>query len=220
MNLTTQKYLRIVLPGVFLYGFLVILCWTTKWCELDIPQKWEEVSKLLAAIVLGVMYSFTRLREMSNKFYYIDVNKNIIEKLTAPFEDKFASLDQLSWRDVRTIFYHFVDNDESLKVKSSIIRFNGLLWTSVADLRVVSIIGVIILSGSMICSQYFVVFKFNEILAGIPIFLLTTLFLATFPMSKILTERHKALGNQQCHHIMVYYNDELEKKIAQLLGQT
>ena len=130
MELTTQKYLRLILPGAFLYGLLVILCWTTKWCELAIPNSWEELSKLLAAIVLGAVYSMTPLRELSNGFYFLDVNQNITARLTSPFKEEIPSVDKIGWAEIRHIFYHFVDIDETLKVKSSIIRFNGLLWTS------------------------------------------------------------------------------------------
>ena len=37
-----------------------------------------------------------------------------------------------------TIFYHFVDNDESLKDKAGDVRFNGLIWSSCFDFCILS----------------------------------------------------------------------------------
>jgi hypothetical protein len=144
MELKTQKYLRLILPGVFLYGLLVILCWTTKWCDLPIPRGWEEITKLLAAVVLGTIYTLTGFRDLSNRCYHLDINKNISSALVDPFREEIPNAGSLEWRDLRHVFYHFIDSDETLKTKSAIIRFNGLLWTSIADLRVVSILGVLI----------------------------------------------------------------------------
>jgi len=221
MGLETQKYLRLIIPGVFLYGLLVILCWTTSWCEIVVPQSWEEVSKLLACVVLGAIYSVTGLREISNKFFHLDVDQNITSLLTGPFREQMPALAKANWKEIRHIFYHFVDKDSTLQVKSSIIRFNGLLWTSVADLRVAAIIGVLIMSGSMICSSYsnLTGLKFDEARAGIPILLLVLLFLATFPFSFSLTKKHKRLGNEQCEYILMHYASDLKTMLATLAAK-
>jgi len=225
MTLDVQKYLRLILPGIFLYGLLVILCWTTNWCDLVLPQSWEELTKLLAAIVLGFLYSLTPLREISNNCFHLDVNQNISAALVRPFESEIPHSSHIGWNNLKHVFYYFVDKDESLKTKSSIIRFNGLLWTSAADLRVVSILGVLIFSASMICSHYSNLvlpqpisssLQFNEYRAGGPIFFLTLLFLATFYFSKTLTIKHKKLGDEQCEYILLHYKDELKEKISKL----
>jgi hypothetical protein len=189
MSLSIQKYLRVLVPGLLLYGLLVIFCWTTQWCNLAIPQTWEEATKLLAAILLGVAYHFTGLRELSNRFYHFDINSNIVRTLTQPFAKQMPNVRQITWPQLPATFYKFVDHDETLKVKSKIIRFNGLLWTSIADLRVVSIVAILLLSASMVCSAHITIFKFAEYRAGLPILLLTVVFLCTFWLSKIATER-------------------------------
>jgi hypothetical protein len=219
MSLQTQKYLRLIIPGIFLYGLLVVFCWTTQWCTLAIPQTWEELSKLLAAVVLGALYNFTHLRELSNKFYHFDVNSNIVRILTRPFITEMPGVQRIAWQDFRSTFYNVVDHDESLKVKSEIIRFNGLLWTSVADLRVVTIIAVLIFSASMICSAYITPLRYPEYRAGIPIFLLSIIFLCTFWFSKITTDRHKVLGMEQCEYILEHHRDALKGKLEQICAR-
>jgi len=218
VELTTQKYLRIILPGVFLYGLLVILCWTTTWCELAIPQSWEELTKLLAAIVLGIIYHLTGLREISNRSYHYDINKNISARLIAPFLGKIPDLGHLGWNDLRHLFYYFVDKDESLKVKSSLVRFNGLVWTSVADLRSVSLLGIAIFFLSIVCSHYSEIraLKFNEARAYMPIFIISVMFLSTFILSQITTDRHRRLRNEQCDYILLHYRKELKTKLTEL----
>src|SRR5918996_5773438 len=180
MTLHTQKYLRLIIPGILLYGLLVVFCWTTDWCSLPIPAAWDEITKLLAAVVLGVIYHYTGLRELSNGFYHLAVNRSIVEKLTAPFANAIPNINTMTWQKFRPIFYYFVDHDQSLKVQSDIIRFNGLLWTSIADLRVVAIIAIILFASSIVCSEFLPLPGFPAYRAAIPIVLLTIVFLLTF----------------------------------------
>jgi hypothetical protein len=185
----------------------------------------EEATKLVAALVLGAIYSLTPLRELSNGIYHLDVNENISRRLTKPFEDLNPQFKALGWSKIRHIFYHFVDKDETLKVKSQIVRFNGLMWTSLADLRVVSVIGVLAFSASTVCSHYVglasgvTALTYDEYRAGIPIFLLTVLFLLTFYFSRRVTNRHKALGDEQCEYILTQYKSELRAKLAELAAK-
>ena len=216
MSLHTQKYLRLLIPGILLYGLLVIFCWTTRWCNLPIPQTWEEITKLLVAVLLGVLYHFTGLREISNGCYYIDVTSNIVEKLTNPFAREIPLTRRLTWNDLRSTFYNFIDNDESLKVQSDIIRFNGLLWTSIADLRAVTIIAVLFFAGSMVCSSQIQHLKFPEYRAGLPISVLTVIFLSTFWFSRIATARHKDLSAGQCEHILEHHGAALKARLEQI----
>ena len=73
----------------------------------------------------------------------------------------------------------------------------------------------------MICSRYsnLGVLKFDEYRAGIPIFLLSILFLLTFFFSRTTTNRHKQLGDEQCEYILIHYRSELRDSIAQLVAR-
>jgi hypothetical protein len=220
MTLDLQKYLRLMLPGVFLYGLLVVFCSTTNWCELAIPASWEEATKLVTAVVLGALYSFTGLRKLSNGPYHLDVNQNIIDRLTLPFKGDVYGVQDIKWPVLKDVFYYFIDRDETLKTRASIIRFNGLLWTSAADLRAAAMLGIFLLSGSAVCSKYssilnLATLKFEEARIGVPIFLLSILFVATFWASYRLTKKHKDLGADQCSYILLHYRDDLKTKLVQ-----
>ncbi len=213
MKLAQQKWWRFIIPGVMLYGLLVIFCWTTKWCDLPIPTTYLDVTKLLVSLVLGFMYSVSGLRELSNNFYHKRVNINIRDILVEPFLKTNPELEQIKWKELRHIFYQYVDHDKSLEKKSEIIRWNGVLWTSVADLRACSIIGVLCFSVSVICGYNLSSLAFDFGKAGYPITGLVIIFLLSFFFSSLITEKHRRLGREQCEYIILHYKDDLLKKL-------
>jgi hypothetical protein len=218
MELSALKRWRLLLPGVFLYLLFVFFCRVTGWCELPMPTSFEDISHLLATVGLGAIYSVTGLRELANRAYHYDVNQNIVTCLKKPFEGKIQGLEKIGWKQIRPIFYDYVDHDESLKVQSSNIRFNGLLWTSFADLRVIAVFGIILFLGSVAGSHYFAQYRFDETRVIAPIVLLLFLFLASFRISRVLTERHKRLGNDQCEQIVGKYGADLKGQLIQVVA--
>src|SRR5215831_2419859 len=58
--------------------------------------------------------------------------------------------------------------------------------------------------------------KFNEARAYMPIFSLSVIFLSTFILSQITTDRHRRLGNEQCDYILLHYRKELKTKLTEL----
>lgn len=92
-------------------------------------------------------------------------------------------------------------------------------WTSIADLRAVSITGVLLFSGAMVCSRYlsWPPLRFEEYKAGPPILILAILFLATFYFSKVVTNRHRNLGDEQCEYILTHYKDDLKSQLTQAM---
>lgn len=213
MELVTLKSLRFITPGILLYGLLVILCFTTTWCELAMPKSIEEISKLIASILLGLLYSFLPFRKWSNSKFHIDVNDNIVARLTKPFLSENEKLAHLGWNDVKNIFYRHVDNDETLKMKSKLVMFNGYIWTSVADLRAVSVIGILIFALSALCSKYVGIGTFEETRVVVPIVLLLVLFVISIPASLLVTKRHTELSDEQCDFMLEHYEDELRTQL-------
>lgn len=218
MEPKTQKRLRFIVPGVLLYALLVWISWVTRWYDLPIPEKWEETPKLFVVIVLSGIYYVTGLRERSNAHYHMNVNQTIIKKLTTPFKKDIPDAQWLAWNKARLIFYKLIDNDKSLTEKSGRIRFNGLLWTSVADIRAVSILGIVLFSLAIVASRYFEVAKFDESRTGAPLMILSAIFLITFWLSKILTRRHLEISEEQCDHILLYHREELKSKLAEAVS--
>jgi hypothetical protein len=144
MELVVLQTVRLLAPGVMIYLLLVGICWATRWCELTVPNKLEDITKLFAVVVLGTIYNISDLTEWSNRKYFDRVNQNLTIRLTEPFKNDPEVPKNLTWSKVRLVFYKIVDSDESLKVKAKLAYRNGAFWASVADLRVISAIGCVV----------------------------------------------------------------------------
>lgn len=189
------------------------------WCNISIPQTYEEASKLFAAILLGIIYHYTPLRGWTNQSFFDQVNKRISTRLTAPYSESVPNALQLDWSKVRLIHYHFIDNEASLKVKSQIIRWNGLYWTSAADLRAICVIAFFLFSIVLVCDYKNLYKEFDAERAGVPLLAITLLFLASFFASKSLTRRHMELCDEQCDYILLHKGPELKELLKKTVSQ-
>jgi hypothetical protein len=213
MDLSEQKWLRFIIPGVMLYVLLVLLCWTTNWCMLTLPTSIAEISKLLASLAFGFLYAVSGLRELSNKFYHEKVRTSICDLLIEPFVKSDPALDRITWKKIKPIFYSFIDNDKSLEKQSKIIRWNGLLWTSAADLRACSVIGALVFGIAIVLGYHVNWLAFDFGRAGYAITGLLILYLSSFVWSSQLTEKHRRLGMEQCEYILIHRRNELSEML-------
>lgn len=196
MEQKTLNYLRIIVPGAIFLVFAVVLGAITKLFELPNPDA-DALLKSLWVIVIGVIYRFTPLRTWINKSYFDRVNENIRSRMVAMaglVDDK----KRFTWDKLRRIFYDIIDHDESLKVKGQRVMFNGLLWTSCADLTA---IGTLFLAYSLILIVSDV---HNAAYAAIAFFMAAFM---GFIGSVKTTAKHIELGNEQL--------DLMEEKYAQ-----
>jgi hypothetical protein len=213
MSLDFQKYLRFIAPGAFIYALCSLFCWTTHWCTLAFPASYEELTKTVLTLIFGTLYLLTSLREFSNGPFHSRVNINITELLCRPFRQTIPEASQLPWKRVRIIFYGFIDADPSLTIQSSIIRFNGFFWTSIADLRVIAYAGIAAFSIVPIVALLVPTLDFQDSHLAISWAILWAIALGSFPVSYILTERHRRLGEAQCDVIIANYKKELGEKL-------
>jgi hypothetical protein len=207
------KTVRFFVPAGMLYIALVAICWYSHWCDLAIPTQYDQIMKSIAAIIFGFLYSVSYLREYTNKNYYNEVNQNLMRQLTSQFEADPSVPKGISWSTIRPIFYGFVDNDESLKHQATLAYWNGALWTSSADLRAVSCIaciatGILMLIAGVIGDESF------DFTRAIYFFILTIiLFLISILFSRLTTNRHLSIGNEQCEFILVQKRQQLRHKL-------
>src|SRR5262245_4009701 len=167
---------RYFVPGMMLYLLLVSVCWLTSWCELEIPKTWEEFLKLSLAAVLAYPYTASGLRNRMNEFYFEAVNKNLVRGLTEPFKGDPGVPRGLTWQQIRSTFYHLVNSDPALTHHSRRAYANGALWTSAADLRAISLIGVLAFIACMFIGQIFETAQFPLVRAIIGIVVCLFLF--------------------------------------------
>ena len=215
-----QIQFRFIVPGILLYGLLVVICWTTAWCSLPIPLGYEEIPKLFISGLLAFPYSALGLREMVNKCYYSKVNANLSDLLKRPFLNNYPELNDLHWDQIEPIFYRFIDNDNSLRIQSRTIRWNGFLWTSTADIRAICVLGLTFVVLASICGQFVESLSFDLSNATCALVGLIMVCVLTFPFSHLLTEKHCRLGEKQCNYIVVHYKDELLEKLLNVRDQS
>jgi hypothetical protein len=112
-----------------------------------------------------------------------------------------------TWKALRGIFYHLVDNDQSLSKKASLAYFNGFLWTTCADIRVVAYTYVVI------AAFFSLIGLKGSILALI---LFGAIGIASYLGSARATRLHKLIGDEQIEIIQNFHRDELRKSLKEI----
>jgi hypothetical protein len=89
--------------------------------------------------------------------------------------------------------------------------WNGLAWTSFADLRAITFI-------------FSFLYMTSYLMIGSRIFLLymiaISFFGVSFVFSIISTRRHMEIGNEQIDYILVHYRQDLAEKLKQVAGRS
>lgn len=208
MKRETLKNVRRWTPGVVSVVFFSVLVWIISGTWIPIDTKWSELIKTTPVIVISILYYFLPFRNISNKKYYNSVTENLRAKLVniSGVPDDKSILD---WTFVSGAFYHFIDKDPSLKIKSELAHDNGAYWTAVADIRAISVIFIFF-------SVTLWYFEFNNALTAVIVF--TCIFIISFHFSKYLTRQHRVIGDEQIAIIELKFLEELtnmlETKIA------
>jgi hypothetical protein len=183
----------------------VLLGAITKLYRLPTPDL-DAVLKSLAVVVIGVIYRFTPLRSWINKSYFDRVNENIRSQMVA-MAGLIDNKKLYTWGRLRRVFYDIVDHDESLKVKGQRVMFNGLIWTSCADLTAISVLflgySLILVVSQVHDAAYAALAYFAFALVG-------------FVGSIKTTEKHIELGNEQLDLMEEKYARQIRDRLQQI----
>ena len=197
--------MRLVVPGSFILVFAVGFFISIGILDFD-DLAVEELASGVFAIVIGVFYRFSGIRERVNKQYFDRVNENIrssLVRISGHVDDR----EKFTWRRIRRVFYDLIDNDESLKVLSKQVMFNGLFWTSAADLTAIASI---FLGASLLAA---VTGFAHAIYAAIVYFACALIGVL---WSRMATDRQVAYGNEQLELIVQKYAEELRTRVGNL----
>ncbi len=210
------KYTRLVTPGIFIYCLGFALGWATGWYSLTIPDSLEDLLKLALVIGLGALYNMTFCREIANRPFYSKVNNNLVVQLRAVLPEEKQS--SITWKNVRSVFYKIVDSDPSLMRQSEMAYSNGALWTGAADLRAISVVGLVVWHfAAVVGNQIEQVDLFWDrmlvLLWGLVIISIISLIL-----SYLTTKRQIVIGNQQVEFILTHHREELREGLLRTLG--
>lgn len=202
MSIETLKKLRFLVPGIMIFSFWAMLgSFTGDW-KVQTSFEPEAFGKTSTAFVLGLLYYVLPLRDWANRRNYDAVNSNIAQALIK-IGSGDASPKRSSWQQIKPLFYKLVNADESLTNQSKRAMFNGLLWTSTADARAISIIFTIV------SFVYYFVFDSQRALIGA--FVFAVVAAVTWPISWALTKIHKGIGDEQIEIIRSFYSSEVKE---------
>jgi hypothetical protein len=200
-----------LVPGVMLffamYPVAQLIDPTLTWRQI-LQIDFSSGIYLFIALTLGFAYNYTPLRTISNKRYHEKVNVNLRTQALRVLPPNERDLNSYRWKDIRSIFYYFVDKDASLKNQVSRAYWNGLAWTTFADLRAIAFIFAITYA---IC--YFSFHYITFLLYALAAF---ALFVVSFAFSRISTKRHMQIGDEQIGYIQVHYRQELAAKLKEV----
>lgn len=215
MSKETLKKWRLLIPGIII--ILLILPGLTDSKEelFEIDKmikafKWTDTFYLAVVILLGVIYYSINLRWFVWKPFNTKVQENIKDTI---LNASNLSLKASDWyklkssRAVITVFYDFVDNNESLTDKSKGVRFNGLIWSSFIDLTILSGLAGFIYSILLIFTS-----KEHYVYLALMLFCLSYISLA---FTWLLTYKHKNMSNEQLEVILQTKQNEIDIKIQE-----
>jgi hypothetical protein len=213
MSPNTLKWVRLVAPGIIIlalgYPFYSIILQSSKTNPLP-----NETIFMGVALVLGAMYYASPLRLWSNYWFHDDVNRNLVELMVRPaFKGGLVKKDPtlVKFDEVRDIFYHFVDTEPSLKNRAEQAYFNGAIWTTIADVRALSLLFFI---------AYGLIWLFFDRngAAGLWAIICGLLFVISVPLSISVTRVQTKIGASQVEFIYTHKKPELENLLTKKLS--
>jgi|TARA_R100000501_G_C2623166_1_gene116314 hypothetical protein len=197
------KQWRLVIPVVIFFGLYGLAAKSLGFEQIAVPTSINDVFFNLPALLAVFAYNVLPLRKWTNAGHHRAVQRNVREKMAAIAG---ADIEELPQKKIMDIFYRQIDNDPTLKAKSEIIMSNGLIWTSLADLSVLSII-----YAAFSILSYIVGLFQSDILfiqyAGLAI--VSLLF------QMVVTGRHIRLSDDQLEYMADYRSDEIISDFGQ-----
>lgn len=217
MNLETLKKLRLLIPGIIIviYGLIYISIITEK--ELSSFDFKRYTITTIIAIVLGVLYEMLEFRYVITNYSHKKIDMNVKNHICSLFTQPLTDIQRqflFKKNRLKSIFYHIVDNDESLKQKSKNIYFNGIIWTSTADLFMISIfISVLILISVTMFEESI---RNNLLIFG---FITIMVSLISFALHCLAFLKHIKLSNEQIDFIETHHINLVNTKIIETLNK-
>lgn len=215
MSQETLKRLRLLIPGILILLVFPPLFLPT----LDASALWKRVSstKVLfdsfVAVVIGSLYIILNARRVALKSSLASIDNNIKDKLLETclpdpvISRKVSRLKQ--GRTLMHVFYRLVDNDPTLQEKAKRVRFNGLLWSTAADLMTVSALGSVAYTiGFMVTDRV------HHLLLMLS--LMALFVVAKFGLMPIITRKHIDISNEQLEFIRLYFRTNLCNELKRI----
>lgn len=217
MELSTLKKMRKVVPGTVFLFFSVPMYqfFAENLFKIDENLKFVlEGYGAVLAIIIGSLFGTLKTRSLRNDSTYKKINENIKSRLLKEglteerTEDEKENVKKST--SLMHVFYHLIDNDESLKEKSKLVRDNGLIWTSTADVAIL---------GCFFSWLYFIlilIFGADGILVSSALMIGSIGLISGAVLHPIAVKEHINLGNEQIDFILTNHKAELQRRVTGL----
>jgi hypothetical protein len=211
MSKTSLKSLRLLVPGLLLVVGGVIPIFFGPTSVATTLALNEKLLVWLLPFVLGALYHILNLRRYFFAPAIEDINDRLIRSLLEPFSNHevigpaFARIK--TGRKVLNIFYNIVDNDKSLTERAKHVYLNGLLLSSLADVRAITFLLLPFYLGSLVFSKQ-------------PVFLwyiggAIVLHIISARLITLVRNTHMELGAKQTDFILQIKRAELERLLIE-----
>ncbi|MDC7824311.1 hypothetical protein PQS90_04025 [Pseudomonas sp. BLCC-B13] len=221
MDLSTLKVMRKVVPGtVFIFfGVPLYKTLTGNLIGYDDALKFSlDGYGAVIAFIIGAIFCSYDFRKYFISSSHERINRNIFTRLYTIGRGRTpqASIvkDRVHNKNMMRVFYSLVDGDESLKEKGKLVRDNGLIWSSCADLVLLGTVYVYVYLISVIVAViWFPAQVIALVVSGLLIGLLS-LIVSVVIFPRVHAE-HLKLSNEQINII-----DKLHReKLTELLNK-
>ncbi|MCK5129768.1 MAG: hypothetical protein KAQ68_07940 [Clostridiales bacterium] len=216
MTLENLMKWRIIIPGLIIFIMISLLSTSS---EEEFIRLFSLIDKsnfnasiyIAISVILGVFYygfgiGKLTFKPIDKRFIQKNIRKRIVKMIE---EDSSLKMQVDNEKKIINIVWKLVENDSTLDIKSKIIRLNGLIWSSLTDLVMISMIFAIIF-----LVKYFTTMNdyFLLVFCG-----LLTLCVVTALLNVIIIAKHRRLSNSQLDYIETHCKGKLQACLKDML---
>lgn len=217
MGIQLQKFLRILSPGIILIFFYCIQSASDySSAYKSIAEMEFEFTKVTLPLVLMIVfglinYQFIRPVFMADIWREIDYQIKISFIKIAKLNDSESYKLLATKKRLIRAFFKIIDSDSSLKETSDKVRINGLILTSLIDVKIYSTIFLLL----CLIQLAQVTQEFDLLLTKTGIFLFF-IFISD-RLTKYYKDIHIQLGSDQIDELRAHHNQQVLEKVNELL---
>ena len=216
MQLKVLERIRLLFPGVF--SIMMAVYYQLSFDAVNVLELIDSDFKVSLSsisfpsfliLMIGIFYYAYNIRKFPWKLIMNSIGNQINNVLFSiahrnPNKVKKETKEAIQ----KSVYYHIIDHDMSLKEKSEIIKHNGAVLSCLIDTIIICILYLIIVMIVSIIKNHFVIGPF--VLAIVFIVL-------SVPGVFVVLKKHKSLVNDQLLVIKTYHSEECKKKIIEII---
>lgn len=214
MEQKTLKFFRLILPGiiaVIIGAFYFSIILNKPFVSLEFK---EYSINFIIAIIIGTLFYLFDFRNLitnySHKRIDLNIKNHMIKLYTKELSDEQKQFLYQNNR-LKNVFYKIIDNDESLKRKQTNVFLNGLIWTTTADVALISFISSIFF---LLSIPIFKACSNDLLISG---FILILISLISLVAHSLAFHKHINLSNEQIEYIENHHIKKVDEYISGIL---